>query len=103
MKFYWIVFFILFVDFVCLGEEVENVFNVGVDVVYFDVMDNYYVLNFIFGFMICEVLCNYGIKVFIDVYFMVKFVDDFISKFVDVGVSFISFYLEVLEYIDCFL
>lgn len=103
MKLFLIVLLILLVDFVWFGEDVEKVLEVGVDVVYFDVMDNYYVFNFMFGLMICEVLRNYGIIVFIDVYLMVKFVDDLIEKFVNVGVSYISFYLEVFEYIDCFL
>lgn len=91
------------VDFVCLGDDVDCVFVSGVDVIYFDVMDNYYVFNFIFGLMICKVLWDYGIIVLIDVYLMVKLVDCIIFDFVEVGVLIISFYLEVSEYIDCIL
>lgn len=103
MNLYLIVLLILFVDFVWFGEEVDNVLVVGVDVVYFDVMDNYYVFNLIIGFMVCEVLCKYGVIVLIDVYLMVLLVDDLICMFIDVGVSYIIFYLEVSNYIDCFL
>lgn len=103
MKDFFIVLFIFFVDFVCLGEDVVKVFVVGVDVVYFDVMDNYYVLNLMFGVLICKVLCDYGIMVLIDVYLMVKLVDCIILDFVKVGVFMIIFYVEVLEYVDCIL
>lgn len=98
-----IVFFILFVNFVCLGEEVDNVFVVGVDWVYFDVMDNYYVFNLIIGLMVCQVLCKYGVIVLIDVYLMVELVDCIILDFVEVGVIYISFYLEVFCYVYCII
>lgn len=103
MKQYLIVFLILLVDFVCLGEDIVKVLVVGVDVVYFDVMDNYYVFNLMIGLMVLKFLCNYGIIVFIDVYLMVKFVDCIVFDFVVVGVSIIIFYLEVFEYVDCML
>lgn len=103
MKQYLIVFLILLVDFVCLGEDIVKVLVVGVDVVYFDVMDNYYVLNLMIGLMVLKLLCNYGIIVLIDVYLMVKLVDCIIFDFVEVGVSIIIFYLEVFEYVDCSL
>lgn len=99
----FIVFFILFVNFVCFGEEVDNVFVVGVDWVYFDVMDNYYVLNLIIGLMVCQVLCKYGVIVLIDVYLMVELVDCIILDFVEVGVIYISFYLEVSCYVYCII
>lgn len=100
MKQYLIVFLILSVDFVRLGEDIVKVLVVGVDVVYFDVMDNYYVFNLTIGLMVLKFLRNYGIIVFIDVYLMVKFVDRIVFDFVVVGVSIIIFYLEVFEYVD---
>lgn len=97
-----IVFLILFVDFVNFGQEICVVEDQGVDWVYVDVMDGYFVFNIIFGLQICKVICLYICGV-MDVYLMILLVDSYIDVFVELGVDVIIVYYEVGLYIYCML
>lgn len=66
-----IVFFILFVNFLKFVEEICEVEVGGVDYIYIDVMDGYFVFNIIIGLFIVEVVC-FVIILLLDVYLMIE-------------------------------
>ena len=91
---------ILSADFAKLGEEVDNVFASGADIVHFDVMDNHYVPNLTIGPLVCDALRSHGVTAPIDVHLMVKPVDRIIPDFAKAGASYITFHPEASEHID---
>ena len=78
---------ILSADFAKLGSEVEEVLELGADVVHFDVMDNHYVPNLTVGPMVCQALRDFGITAPIDVHLMVSPVDALIEQFAKAGAT----------------
>lgn len=76
-----IVLLILLVDFLKLGEEIKDVEKGGVDYIYVDVMDGYFVLNIMIGLLIVEVICLI-ILLLLDVYLMIENFDNYILIFV---------------------
>lgn len=92
-----VVLLIFFVDFVLLGEEIKDVEKGGVDYIYIDVMDGYFVFNIIIGLFIVEVVCLV-IDLLLDVYFMIENLDCYILVFVKVGVDIFFVYVEVCLY-----
>ena len=60
-KDYLITLSILLVDFSKLGEELDSVLAAGADIVYFDVIGNYCVLNLVIRLIACKALRNFGI------------------------------------------
>lgn len=97
-----IVFLIFVFDFFKFGQEVWDVVDVGVDWIYLDVMDGYFVFNIIFGLDIIVKFWLYMDKVF-DIYLMIVLCDFYLEVFVKVGLDIIMVYVEVGLYLDCLL
>lgn len=91
---------ILSADFAKLGSEVEEVLELGADVVHFDVMDNHYVPNLTVGPMVCKALRDFGITAPIDVHLMVSPVDALIEQFAKAGATYITFHPEASQHVD---
>lgn len=91
---------ILSADFAKLGSEVEEVLELGADIVHFDVMDNHYVPNLTVGPMVCKALRDFGISAPIDVHLMVSPVDALIEQFAKAGATYITFHPEASQHID---
>lgn len=91
---------ILSADFAKLGSEVEEVLELGADVVHFDVMDNHYVPNLTVGPMVCQALRDFGITAPIDVHLMVSPVDALIEQFAKAGATYITFHPEASQHVD---
>ncbi|WP_235379078.1 ribulose-phosphate 3-epimerase [Candidatus Coxiella mudrowiae] len=91
---------ILSANFACLGEEVKQVVEAGVDYIHFDVMDHHFVPNLSFGPVVCEALRKAGIAVPIDVHLMVKKPNDFIKAFANAGANLITFHPETSKNIE---
>ena len=91
---------ILSADFAKLGSEVEEVLELGADVVHFDVMDNHYVPNLTVGPMVCQALRDFGITAPIDVHLMVNPVDALIEQFAKAGATYITFHPEASQHVD---
>lgn len=97
-----VVLFIFFVDFVVLGNEIKDVEKGGVDCIYIDVMDGYFVLNIMIGLLIVEVVWLV-IDLLFDVYLMIEELDCYILVFVKVGVDILFVYVEVCLYLYCII
>ncbi len=91
---------ILSADFAKLGSEVEEVLELGTDIVHFDVMDNHYVPNLTVGPMVCKALRDFGITAPIDVHLMVSPVDALIEQFANAGATYITFHPEASQHVD---
>ncbi len=91
---------ILSADFAKLGSEVEEVLELGADIVHFDVMDNHYVPNLTVGPMVCKALRDFGITAPIDVHLMVSPVDALIEQFAKAGATYITFHPEASQHVD---
>lgn len=89
-----IVLLILVVDFVRFVDEVVVV-N-GVDWLYVDVMDGYFVLNLIIGLLVVESLLVV-IDILMDCYLMIDNLDWWVLLYVEVGVYNVIFYVEVID------
>lgn len=97
-----IVLFVFVVDFFDLMFVVEICEQGQVDFVYFDVMDGYFVLNFMFGFFVIDVLVE-KMDVLFDIYLMVEWFGDLMDYYLVCKLYWVLFYWEVGGYVDCFV
>lgn len=72
--------------------------NVGVDVLYIDVMDGQFVFNLLFGMSIVVDLWLVMLLM-LDCYLMIMDLEWFVGQFVKVGVDLIGVYVESICYI----
>lgn len=86
-------FSIFVVDFV--NMQVDFVCIVMVDFVYVDVMDNYFVFNFIFGMQMVEWIQVISF-ILLDVYLMIIDFECWVLDYVEFGVVSVMFYFEVV-------
>lgn len=84
-------------DFVCMVDELCKVIVCGVDWLYLDVMDGYFVLNLMFGVFVFMLLCLYVLDVYFDVYLMVMNLLDYIEFMVKVKMNMFMFYVEACD------
>ncbi|QJC37854.1 ribulose-phosphate 3-epimerase [Enterobacteriaceae endosymbiont of Donacia bicoloricornis] len=91
---------ILSANFACLGKEINDVLEAGVDKIHFDVMDNHYVPNLTVGPLVLKSLRKNNIKCEIDIHLMTKKIDNLIINFAKLGANSIIIHPESSKHLD---
>jgi ribulose-phosphate 3-epimerase len=84
---------LLAADCLRLGEEVESVQRLGVDLLHFDIMDAHFVPNLSFGTPVVEAVAQVA-TVPLDVHLMLDNPGEYIERFAEAGASIIGFHVE---------
>lgn len=90
---------ILSADFANLGEQIERLNNVDVEMIHIDVMDGSFVPNISFGAPIMKSIRSLTEKVF-DVHLMIDDPSRYIEDFVKSGADIITIHYEADKHID---
>ena len=84
---------LLAADCLRLGEEVESVQTLGVDLLHFDIMDAHFVPNLSFGTPVVEAVARVA-TVPLDVHLMLDNPGEYIERFAEAGASIVGFHVE---------
>lgn len=88
---------ILSADFAFMANDVQNVMDLGADLLHIDVMDGHFVQNLSMGQDMSRALRQHFPSVFQDVHLMVEHPELFIRQFAAAGANLTSFHLEVCQ------
>ena len=84
---------ILSADFTCLGDQIRQAEQAGVDWIHIDVMDGHFVPNLTMGPFIVEA-CRKVTQLPLDVHLMVSSPEDMLVQFANSGASILSVHVE---------
>ncbi len=90
---------ILAADFTKLGEEIRLMYQLGVDMFHFDVMDGHFVPNISFGPLVLEAIKPLS-KIPMDVHLMVSKPEQWIEPFAKAGADYITIHAETTPHLD---
>ena len=83
---------ILSADFLNLGRDIQ-ILNNSADLIHLDVMDGVQVPNLSFGFSVTDAVAS-AAKIPMDAHLMICNPAKYADRFIDGGVSYLSFHLE---------
>lgn len=86
---------ILAADFSRLGAEVDAALAAGVETFHLDIMDGHFVSNISFGADIAQVIIKHAGSLPVDAHLMVTMPEHYVESFARVGVTLLTFHLEI--------
>lgn len=90
---------ILAADFTCLGDQIKECIDAGIQWIHCDIMDGHFVPNISYGPSIVKSVRNIAPQQFLDVHLMIDNPDLMIDEFADAGSDLISVHYEACTHL----